>query len=273
MCLRACGRTRGRADEDARHVARALLDDAEADHPAAVAGLLGHADIKTTFGYAHLAEGSVFDAANRVSRGLVDILDGGSMTERALDRFACTRGPTARARIRHPRHRSARLHVPFRLRHWEAPSARSHRELVQGYRPLPAAAAWTTLRGSARSCASAKARVRSTSRRMLLLIGCRSGEIRCLRWYEFKLDRLTLIDAKTGTRHVLLGEAARELLHDLRHAYASHAVMNGESLHVAGRLPSHRRASTKNRYVYLDDATLSQAAERVGLAITRKLRR
>ena len=42
-----------------------------------VAGLLGHADIKTTFGYAHLAEGSVFDAANRVSRGLAVMLDGG----------------------------------------------------------------------------------------------------------------------------------------------------------------------------------------------------
>ncbi len=42
-----------------------------------VAGLLGHADIKTTFGYAHLAEGSVFEAADRVSRGLADMLDGG----------------------------------------------------------------------------------------------------------------------------------------------------------------------------------------------------
>ena len=42
-----------------------------------VAGLLGHADIKTTFGYTHLAEGSVFDAANRVSRGLADMLNGG----------------------------------------------------------------------------------------------------------------------------------------------------------------------------------------------------
>ena len=42
-----------------------------------VAGLLGHADIKTTFGYAHLAEDSVFDAANRVSRGLAEMLDGG----------------------------------------------------------------------------------------------------------------------------------------------------------------------------------------------------
>ncbi|MDE0011130.1 MAG: tyrosine-type recombinase/integrase, partial [Candidatus Poribacteria bacterium] len=123
--------------------------------------------------------------------------------------------------------------------------------------------------------------------------------------------------AKTGPRHVLLGEAARELLnrlaetasgewvfpggkgdgplstndlwgfwvkardaarivadarlHDLRHAHASHAVMNGESLHVAGRLLGHRRASTTNRYVHLDDATLSQSAERVALAVNQKL--
>ena len=49
------------------------------------------------------------------------------------------------------------------------------------------------------------------------------------------------------------------------------AVMNGESLHVAGRLLGHRRASTTNRYVHLDDATLGEAAERVA-AIARKLR-
>ena len=60
-------------------------------------------------------------------------------------------------------------------------------------------------------------------------------------------------------------------LHDLRHAHASHAVMNGESLHVAGRLLGHRRASTTNRYVHLDDATLSQAAERVAVTIQGKL--
>ena len=153
--------------------------------------------------------------------------------------------------------------------------------------------------------------------RLLLLTGCRPGEIRCLRWCEVKADRLTLTDAKTGPRHVLLGEAARDLLdslvgtasgewvfpgengdepltkhalyklwirasdmagivadarlHDLRHAHASHAVMNGESLHVAGHLLGHRRASTTNRYVHLDDATLSQAAERVAAAINRKL--
>ena len=47
----------------------------------AVAGLLGHVDINTTFGYAHLAEGSVFDAANRVSRGLSDMLDSGEASQ------------------------------------------------------------------------------------------------------------------------------------------------------------------------------------------------
>ena len=48
--------------------------------------------------------------------------------------------------------------------------------------------------------------------------------------------------------------------------------MNGESLHVAGRLLGHRRASTTNRYVHLDDATLSLAVERVAMTIDRKLR-
>ena len=153
--------------------------------------------------------------------------------------------------------------------------------------------------------------------RLLLLTGCRTGEIRRLRWCEVKPDRLALIDAKMGPRHVLLGEAALVLLnrlaetasgewvfpggkgdaplstndmwkywtgardmagivadarlHDLRHAHASHAVMNGESLHVAGRLLGHRRATTTSRYVHLDDATLSQAAERVAMAIELRL--
>ena len=153
--------------------------------------------------------------------------------------------------------------------------------------------------------------------RLILLTGCRPGEIRRLRWCEVKPDRLTMTDAKTGPRHVLLGGAARSLLdchagtasgewvfpeeggdeplsenalywfwikarhaagivadsrlHDLRHAHASHAVMKGESLHVAGRLLGHRRASTTNRYVHLDDATLSQAADLVAEAIQGKL--
>ena len=37
------------------------------------------------------------------------------------------------------------------------------------------------------------------------------------------------------------GIAADARLHDLRHSHASHAIMNGESLHMAGRLLGHRR--------------------------------
>lgn len=50
----------------------------------------------------------------------------------------------------------------------------------------------------------------------------------------------------TRTRD-LAGIVAAARLHGLRHAHASHAVMNGESLHVAGRLLGHRRASTTNQ--------------------------
>ena len=42
----------------------------------------------------------------------------------------------------------------------------------------------------------------------------------------------------------MAGIVADARLHDLRHAHASHAVMNGESRHVAGRLIGHRRPST-----------------------------
>ena len=67
------------------------------------------------------------------------------------------------------------------------------------------------------------------------------------------------------------GIVADAMLHDLRHSHASHAIMNGESLHMAGRLLGHRRAATTNRDAHLDDATLSEATERVAGAIERKL--
>ena len=51
--------------------------------------------------------------------------------------------------------------------------------------------------------------------RLILLTGCRPGEIRRLRWAEVKPDRLLLGDSKTGPRAVLLGEAARALLRGL----------------------------------------------------------
>ena len=44
------------------------------------------------------------------------------------------------------------------------------------------------------------------------------------------------------------------------------------SLHVTGRLLGHRQASTTNRYIHLDDETLSHGAEHVAVAARAKLR-
>ena len=64
--------------------------------------------------------------------------------------------------------------------------------------------------------------------RLLLLTECGAGEIRCLRWCEVKPDRLALIDAKMGPRHVLLGEAARELLEGLAASASGEWVFPGD---------------------------------------------
>ena len=152
--------------------------------------------------------------------------------------------------------------------------------------------------------------------RLILLTGCRSGEVYRLRWREVRRDRLNLADSKTGPRTVLLGEAARNLLqrrrqerkrespfvfpspydltkprtsmphvwhriraeagladdirlHDLRHTYASHAVMRGETLMMAGRLLGHRNTVTTERYAHLADRFLLDAAERVATEILK----
>ena len=51
--------------------------------------------------------------------------------------------------------------------------------------------------------------------RLLMLTGCKPGEIRRLRWCEVKPNWIALSDAKTEPRHVLLGETARVLLEGL----------------------------------------------------------
>ena len=52
-------------------------------------------------------------------------------------------------------------------------------------------------------------------------------------------------------------------------AYASHAVMNGENLHIAERLLGHRCTRSTDRYAHFNDTSLSQAAERVAVTIRR----
>ena len=65
--------------------------------------------------------------------------------------------------------------------------------------------------------------------RLILLTGCRSGEARRLRWRDVKHDRVVLHESKTGPRHVLLGEAARELLNRLSKTRSGEWVFPGPS--------------------------------------------
>ena len=146
--------------------------------------------------------------------------------------------------------------------------------------------------------------------RLLLLTGCRRGEIVRLRWSEVRDDTLMLADSKTGPRKVPLNSQARRILdrqprggspfvfpsprdpsrsrhsdielwyrvrkeagiedvrlHDLRHSYASHAVMNGVPVPVVSRMLGHSNVRMTLRYAHLGDREIEAAAERVGQAI------
>ena len=50
-------------------------------------------------------------------------------------------------------------------------------------------------------------------------------------------------------------------LHDLRHSYASIALMNGESVRTLGRLLGHEKASTTLKYAHLSDASVREAVD------------
>ena len=147
--------------------------------------------------------------------------------------------------------------------------------------------------------------------RLLVFTGCRSGEIRNLKWDEVGDNTLDLADSKTGPRRVYLNSEARAIierqprtdsphvfpspmnpsqpflrcvslwylvrkragiedvrLHDLRHSFASWAVMRGVPLPTVARLLGHRQVSMTLRYAHVHDKEVEAAAERVGRIIT-----
>ena len=60
-------------------------------------------------------------------------------------------------------------------------------------------------------------------------------------------------------------------LHDLRHTFASHAVLQGIPLPVVSRLLGHKHPSMTLRYAHVADREIEAAAERIGAAIARAL--
>ena len=147
--------------------------------------------------------------------------------------------------------------------------------------------------------------------RLLLLTGCRKGELLNLQWREVNGDVLDLIDSKTGPRRVFLNARAKAIierqprsgsafvfpsplnplrprsgeiglwrlarkraglegvrLHDLRHSFASHAVMKGVPLPVVARLLGHKQVRMTLRYAHVGEREVEAAAERIGQAIT-----
>ena len=138
--------------------------------------------------------------------------------------------------------------------------------------------------------------------RLILLTGCRKTEILTLAWSSYREGRLYLPDSKTGPRTVWLSSAARDILdglprrrrqvfpgaraqflalrpawqairreaglddvrlHDLRHTYASVAMLGGETLLTIGRLLGHHDPATTLKYVHLADEAARRAVQMV----------
>lgn len=151
---------------------------------------------------------------------------------------------------------------------------------------------------------------------LVLLTGCRSGEIVRLRWDEVRPTRLELAQTKTGARTVFLNDLAIERLkerrrtrssafvfpspydptkprtaptcawqtikekaglpptlrlHDLRHTYASHAILGEESLYTTGKLLGHHDAQSTERYAHLSGDALAAASGKISSRIEKLL--
>ena len=147
--------------------------------------------------------------------------------------------------------------------------------------------------------------------RLLLLTGCRKGELLTLKWRDYREGKLFLRDGKSGPRTVWLSSAARAVLdrlprtslwvfpsrraklghlsgiadfwrdvcteaglrdvrpHDLRHTYASIALMHGETVLTIGRLLGHDHPGTTLKYTNFADTAAREAVDAVSPVLGR----
>jgi len=152
--------------------------------------------------------------------------------------------------------------------------------------------------------------------RLLILTGCRLGEIMRLKWeyVDFENRALRLPDSKTGAKTVHLGQPAVDVLksiarvednpwvitgtlpgaplydlqpfwqrvraraglkdvriHDLRHTFASTAVVAGQGLPMIGKLLGHTQVQTTARYAHLAAGPVKNAADDISQTLAQAL--
>lgn len=82
---------------------------------------------------------------------------------------------------------------------------------------------------------------------------------------------LMCIDQSWKTIKSLAGLGSDFRIHDLRHTYASHAILAGETLTMTGKLLGHKSLHSTQRYAHLDGSVLSKAAEKVSKEIAQMM--
>lgn len=150
--------------------------------------------------------------------------------------------------------------------------------------------------------------------RLLVLTGCRLGEIQTLKWEYVQDGYLLLPDSKTGKRRIPLSPSAHAVLdslnrvdgnphvvagtksnqhvtdlqkpwrrirskaglegvriHDLRHTFASNAVMQGQPLPIVAKLLGHTQIQTTMRYAHLADDSVRDASTAVSDSLGKSL--
>ncbi len=151
---------------------------------------------------------------------------------------------------------------------------------------------------------------------LLMLTGCRLGEILTLRWDYVRPNHLELPDSKTGRRRIPLPREARDVIyalprvhdnpfvivgegegahlvnlqktwirvktragladvrmHDLRHTYASVAVMSGIDPFLLKEIMGHKNLQTTLRYAHFADDAVQRAAGSVASRLSGMLRK
>ena len=147
--------------------------------------------------------------------------------------------------------------------------------------------------------------------RLLLLTGCRKGELLTLKWRDYREGKLFLRDSKSGRarsgcrpprgrswtgcpgkmhgsflrvggtwsicrispisgKTVRTEAGVRDVRpHDLRHTYASIALMHGETVLTIGRLLGHDHPGTTLKYTNFADAAAREAVDTVSSVLRR----